>query len=112
MKKVAIIAAATCLLAGCGGSSASRSRSTAAGLTSIGAGLQGPTGLVATVYARGLPDVAAFAFDPQGRLWVATAAYTDTGADGVYLVARSGATPLEVVRGLHTAGPTEPVNTT
>jgi len=85
-------------VAACGGSGAGRTAS----LAPIGAGLSGPAGLVATVYARGLPRVAAFAFDPQGRLWVATADSTDRGKDGVYLVARAGATPVEVVPGLHT----------
>ena len=68
----------------------------------IGAGLDGPAGLKATVYARGLPRAAAFAFDPEGRLWVATAALTDTGNDGVFVVAQAGATPLSVLSGQHT----------
>ena len=69
---------------------------------SIGAGLQGPPGLVASVYARGLTNVAAFAFDPQGRLWAATAAATDQGKDGLYLVGAPGAAPQEVVASLDT----------
>jgi len=92
---------ATCLLAACGGSSAARDPG-ANGLVPIGAGLDGPAGLSATVYARGLPQAAAFAFDPQGRLWVATAAYSDDGKDGLYLVTRVNAKPIEVVPGLHT----------
>jgi glucose/arabinose dehydrogenase len=71
-------------------------------LVSIGAGLSGPRGLHGTVYADGPAKVAAFAFDPQGRLWLATADDTDRGKDGVYLVARPGARPVEVVANLHT----------
>ena len=33
-----------------------------------------------------------------------TAAYTDTGQDGVYLVTASGATPIEVISGLTALG--------
>ncbi len=71
-------------------------------LAAIGAGLQGPAGLRATVYSRAPAHVSALALDRQGRLWFSTAAATDTGADGVYLVARAGATPVEVIPGLHT----------
>lgn len=99
LRRLASVATAVCLVAACGSSNPGRS-STA--LVAIGAGLSGPRGLAATVYARGLPRVAAFAFDDQGRLWVATADSTDTGKDGLYLVAHAGATPLEVVPGLHT----------
>ena len=53
-------------------------------------------------YASGLTHAAAFAFDAQSRLWVATAAYKDDGTDGVYLVPAAGAAPVEVIRGLHT----------
>jgi len=42
------------------------------------------------------------AFDAQGRLWVATADYSDAGEDAVYVVPQAGATPIAVVRGLHT----------
>jgi glucose/arabinose dehydrogenase len=71
-------------------------------LVSIGAGLRGLTGLKASVYARGLPTVAAFTFDPEGRLWVATADYTDHGRDGLWVITAAGAPPVEVVPGLHT----------
>ena len=76
-------------------------------LVDIGAGLTGEAGLAATVYAAGPANVAAFAFDATGRLWVATAAYTDSGADAVYLVPGAGAAAIEaaaikVVSGLHT----------
>ena len=89
-----MLAAVALLSAGCGGSSAE--------LVDIGAGLQGPSGLHATVFATGLPKVAAFAFDSAGRLWAATADYTDSGHDGLYVVAKSGAKPVEVVSKLHT----------
>ena len=91
---VAALVGGSVCWSGCGSSSAQ--------LVSIGAGLHGPSGLHATVYATGLPKVAAFAFDSRGRLWVATADYTDTGHDGLYLVAAPGAQPTEIVRGLHT----------
>ena len=86
---VALVAAT-----GCGGSAHARS--------SIGAGVSGPADLGASVYATGLTHAAAFAFDTQGRLWVATAGYNDSAHDGLYLVATKGADPVEVVSGLHT----------
>jgi glucose/arabinose dehydrogenase len=78
------------------------SSETPTGLTDIGAGLQGRSGLAASVYATGLQHVSAFAFDSAGRLWVATAAYEDDSGDGIFVVAQSGSTPLEVVSGVHT----------
>lgn len=71
-------------------------------LVDIGAGLSGPTGMSAYVYATGLTNASAFAFDPEGRLWVATAGYSDEGTDGVYLVPSPGATPVKIVDGLST----------
>ena len=85
------------LLAGCTAPGAASNA-----LVDIGGGIQGPAGATASVYATGLPNVAALAFDGSGRLWAATAAYTDDGADSVSLVAASGATPVPVVTGLHT----------
>jgi glucose/arabinose dehydrogenase len=84
------------------GSSAASTAETASSLVAIGAGLRGPAGLAATVDATGPADVSALAFDDRGRLWLATAAYSDGGTDGVYLAAAAGATPTEVVPGLHT----------
>ncbi|MCU1454271.1 MAG: hypothetical protein JWN46_2417 [Acidimicrobiales bacterium] len=72
------------------------------GLGAIGAGLRGRAGLHASVYATGLRNVAAVALDPQGRVWVATAAFTDSGTDAVHLVPRAGAAPVRVLSGLHT----------
>jgi glucose/arabinose dehydrogenase len=79
------------ILPGCGSSSGGGE------LVAIGAGLQGPSGLKATVYARGLPHAAAFAFDSRGRLWVATSGLNRHGADGVYLITRAGAAPVKVI---------------
>jgi glucose/arabinose dehydrogenase len=71
-------------------------------LAEIGSGLQGPAGLKAAVYATGLTNLSAFAFDADGRLWAATAAYDDAGTDAVYLVAATGSAPVKVIAGLHT----------
>src|SRR5690242_17650401 len=72
----------------------------ASGLAPIGAGLRGPPGVQARVWARGPAHAAAFAFDGQGRLWIAAAGLSGHAGDGVYLVARPGARPVEVVGGL------------
>ncbi|MCW3019635.1 MAG: sorbosone dehydrogenase [Solirubrobacterales bacterium] len=85
-------------LAGCGGSGANSSHSSA--LVSIGAGLNGPTGLRASVYAKGPSTTAAFAFDAQGRLWLTAAGLEAHTHDGVYVIAKQGAKPVEVVSGL------------
>ena len=74
----------------------------ASDLVDIGVGLQGPAGLTASEYATGLANVSAFAIDEQGRLWVATGAFEDAGDDAVYLVPSAGATPIKVIRDLHT----------
>jgi glucose/arabinose dehydrogenase len=89
-------------VAGCGSSGSTPTTTTAAagGLASIGAGLQGPPGVRATVYATGLRQLSAFAFDAQGRLWVTTSGAATHGTDGVYLVAARGARPVKVVSGL------------
>jgi glucose/arabinose dehydrogenase len=71
-------------------------------LTDIGAGLQGPAGLTGSAYGHGPANVAALAFDASGRLWISTAAYDDKGADGVYLMAKAGASAVRVIGGLHT----------
>jgi glucose/arabinose dehydrogenase len=89
-----VLVVAAVVVAGCS--------SSAPKLTSIGAGLSGPKGLHATVYADGPTKVAAFAFDSAGRLWLATADYTDAGSDGLYVIAKPGAQPVEVVTHLHT----------
>jgi len=68
------------------------------------AGCAHPVSAAATknVYATGLTHAAAFALDSSQRLWVAIAAYTDEGADAVYVVDDAGATPVEVIKSLHT----------
>jgi glucose/arabinose dehydrogenase len=101
------------VVAGCSGAVGADSPSTSPGpsssaspdagsLVDIGAGLQGPAGLTATVYATGLVNAAAFAFDGDGRLWVATAAFSDDGSDAIYLVASAGTAPTAVITGVHT----------
>jgi glucose/arabinose dehydrogenase len=109
IRLTAVLAAALLVSSCTAGASSSDSTGSAEptplanGLSPIGAGLAGPAGLTATVFASGILQAAALAFDTQGRLWVATAAYTDTGQDGVNLVTAAGATPIEVISGLHTA---------
>jgi glucose/arabinose dehydrogenase len=89
------------LTAGCVGGSAAPTTSPAVPVD-LGAGLKGPAGLNATVVATGLANVAALAVDSKGRLWAATAAYSDEGDDGLYLVTATGAEPTKVVSGIHT----------
>jgi len=72
-----------------------------AGLASIGAGLRGPAGLRARVYATGLRNVSAFALDSRSRLWVATSAASADADDAVYVIDRSGTTPVKVIGNLH-----------
>jgi glucose/arabinose dehydrogenase len=96
----ALSALAIVLVAACG--SAPGASSPTPGRTSIGDGLEGPAGLTASTYATGLTHAAALAFDPEGRLWVATAAFTYDGTDGVYVVDHAGAAPIEVITGLRT----------
>src|SRR5262245_35901025 len=91
---LALLIAVLCV-ASCGNGDAQQ-------LVSVGADLQGVAGLKASVYAQGVPDAAAMAFDDQGRLWVATAAYDNTGTDAVYLVDAVGSTPEKVISDAHT----------
>ncbi len=92
------LAAATLLaIAGCG-SSASPRRSAA--LVAIGAGVHGRAGLKARLYAQGPATTAAFAFDPQGRLWLTAAGLETHTHDGVYVIAKAGAPAREVISGL------------
>jgi glucose/arabinose dehydrogenase len=99
-RRVALLAAAAVIAAGCGGSTSSPAASDT--LVAIGAGLRGPAGLRATVYAKAPANVAAFASDDQGRLWLATADYADAGRDGIYVIPAPGADAVAVVTGLHT----------
>lgn len=82
--------------------SAARSAAATDALVDIGAGIQGPAGLAATVVAAGLPNVAALAVDDEGRIWAGTAAFDDAGTDTISVVATAGSVPRTVVRGLHT----------
>lgn len=93
-------------LAGCGSSNSGTSTSTpaksqsSAQLVPIGAGLDGPPGLQASIYARGPRTLAAFTFDPQGRLWLTAAGLETHGEDGVYLISSPGGQAQKVVSGL------------
>ncbi|MEY2460913.1 MAG: hypothetical protein QOG30_2743 [Acidimicrobiaceae bacterium] len=98
---LAAFAISVLLAAGCGGNSTPNS-APATGLVDIGVGLSGPSGLTAAVYASGVEKAAALAFDDQGRLWVTTADYSDTGQDGLFVIPQAGASPTEVVSGLRT----------
>ena len=80
-RRITTIVAALLIAAGCGGGASTASSTAAASaLVDIGAGIKGPSGLHATVYATGLAHAAAIAFDAQQRVWVATAAYTVTSS--------------------------------
>jgi glucose/arabinose dehydrogenase len=91
---IVVAIAATSILAGCGSSPPA--------LVSLGLGISGRKGLHAVPYAYGPAKIAALAFDSRNRLWLATADYTDQGHDGLYLVAKRDAKPVEVVAHLHT----------
>jgi hypothetical protein len=89
---VATAAVAGLVATGCGGHPAGDPA-----LVPIGAGLDGAAGLRATVYARGIPRMSAFAFDDAGRLWVTRSGATTHAGDGVYVVRRAGARPVRVI---------------
>ena len=93
---IAVVTAVAALATGCGGNS---TQAAGGDLVSIGAGLHGPSGLRATVYARGITHVSAFAFDERGRLWATASGATGHAGDGVFLVAHRGAHPVRVVTG-------------
>jgi glucose/arabinose dehydrogenase len=72
--------------------------SDASAVTSIGAGISGPSGLSATVYARGVKHISALAADAEGRIWAATATgTTDDAAAAVVMIPRAGASPVTVI---------------
>ena len=88
---------AAVLLAGCGSNGkTSRTTTSDQSLVAIGAGLRGPSGLHATVYANGLKLMSAFAFDARGRLWVTTSGANTHTTDGLYVVSRAGARPVRI----------------
>jgi len=95
--------AVSVLAASCSVGTRDRPTTSAAGLVSIGAGLRGPAGLRAAVYATRLTSVSALALDTRGRLWVATSSASKHATDAVYVVGRAGATPVRVIA--HVRGP-------
>jgi glucose/arabinose dehydrogenase len=86
--------------AACGG--AEVEKQSPSRLVAIGAGIQGPAGLAASVYTAGPRNVAAMAFDGEGRLWLGTAAFEDSGTDGVWFVGAKGGPPVQVLAEMHT----------
>ena len=95
--QLATVLVAAVALTGCGSSGkTSRTTTSEQGLVSIGAGLRGPAGLHATVYATGLKLMSAFAFDARGRLWVTTSGANTHATDGLYVVSRAGARPVRI----------------
>ncbi|HEY2813214.1 MAG TPA: hypothetical protein VGJ03_07120 [Acidimicrobiales bacterium] len=100
LRTLAVLLVGFSLIAGC--SSKSNHTALANPLADIGNGLRGPNGLHAMIYASGLAHATAMAFDGQGRLWVATADYSDAGQDALYMIDGAGAAPVAVVTGLHT----------
>jgi len=111
--RFAALSLAVLIVAGCtastadapagSGSTASDQPSASAvdGLVDIGAGLQGPAGLHATVAATGIVNVASLAVDATGRVWAGTAAFDDAGTDAIYMIL-AGAAPVNVIGNLHT----------
>jgi glucose/arabinose dehydrogenase len=92
--------AAVALAAAACGSGSSGAGSSSTSLVPIGAGLEGPRGLTARVYATGLPRMSAFAFDARGRLWVATSGATSHARDAVYVLPAANERPKRVIGGL------------
>jgi glucose/arabinose dehydrogenase len=80
----------------------SASAATAEELAGIGAGLSGPSGTTATVYANGVANVSALAVDGDGKLWAATAANSADWGDAVYLIKSEGSTPKKVITDIET----------
>jgi glucose/arabinose dehydrogenase len=62
--------------------------------------ISAPDGVAVETVARGLPQPSNLTFDPQGRIWATSAGYSPRRSDGVWLVRRRGAEPVQVVRGL------------
>jgi glucose/arabinose dehydrogenase len=99
------------LLCGCGSgnprsdthrsdSRAPATQTGAAQLVPIGAGLEGPPYLRASLYAQGPRTLATFAFDRRGRLWMTAAGLESHTQDGVYVLAAPGGTARKVISGL------------
>src|SRR3954464_15114189 len=85
-------------IAACRGGGSAATKSTSA-LVDIGQGLEGPSGVTATVYATALTHAGAFAFDGSHQLWVATADYSDSGLDAVYVVKEGGRGTVKAIDG-------------
>jgi glucose/arabinose dehydrogenase len=102
-RRLVVPALAMLAISGCGSASTSDTSKThrQPELVPIGAGLSGPAGLKATVYAKGPPTVAAFAFDQVGRLWLTAAGLETHTHDGVYLVAKAGGQMQRIISGLN-----------
>jgi len=66
----------------------------------IGAGLRGPAGLQASVYAKGPATLATIALDRRGRLWLTAAGLEAHADDGVYLISKPGGRAIKVIAGL------------
>jgi glucose/arabinose dehydrogenase len=106
VRVVLLTSALALVAAGCGSSGhggTAPATTAASGTAAIGEGLQGAAGLKATVYATGLRNVSALAFDSRGRLWATTSAAENHSHDAVYLVRAAGAAPVRVIAGV--AGP-------
>jgi glucose/arabinose dehydrogenase len=107
MCRIAALALAIGVATGASGCGSGRSSpppaattSRAPALVSIGAGLRGPAGLHATLYARGPKTLSTLAFDARGRLWAGASGLSSHSGDGVYLVRRRPASATRVVSGL------------
>lgn len=87
-------------LAACASTRSPTKSHASAGLAPIGAGLNGPSGLQASIYARGPRTLAAFTFDEQGRLWLTAAGLETHAEDGVYVISTPGGPARKVISGL------------
>jgi glucose/arabinose dehydrogenase len=98
----ALLSVVALIAVACGGAGhdAASTATVSSGRVAIGSGLQGSAGLKATVYATGLRNASAFAFDGEGRLWVTTSAASDHSHDAVYLIPEAGAAPVKVISGV------------
>ena len=86
---------------GCGSTASSTTTARPSALVPIGAGLRGPPGLHATVYARGPKTLSTLAFDARGRLWAGASGLSAHDNDGVYVLRRGAAKPTKVISGVN-----------
>src|SRR3954463_408310 len=54
-------------------------------------------------FAGGIPEPSNLAFDARGRLWVTSGGNLPKPSNGVWLVPRAGARPVQVISGLYSA---------